>query len=90
MRACQNMCMSKVICVNAAVCLKKLIYFRSAWVAQLVKRLTLDFRSGHDVMVLEIEPRVRLCADSVESAWDSLSSSLTAPPRLSLPLSPSK
>ena len=41
-----------------------------AWVAQLVKRLTLDFGSGHDLAVHEIEPLVEL---SPEPAWDSLS-----------------
>ena len=51
-----------------------------AWVAQLVKYLTLDFGSGHDPMFPEFEPHVRLCADSAEPAWDSLS------PHLSLPL----
>ena len=30
----------------------------------------------------EIEPRVRLCADSVEPAWDSLFLSLSVPPLL--------
>ena len=30
-----------------------------AWVAQSVKRLLLDFGSGHDFMVREIEPHVR-------------------------------
>ena len=40
--------------------------------AQSVERPTLDFRSGRDLMVGEIEPRVRLCADSVEPPWDSL------------------
>ena len=51
------------------------------WVAQLVKRQTLDFGSGHDLVVHEVEPRVRLCTDSVEPAWDShsLSLSLSAP-----------
>ena len=44
--------------------------------AQSVKRLTLDFGSGHDLMVRGIEPRVGLCADSVEPAWDFLSLSL--------------
>ena len=43
-------------------------YPRVAWVAQLVKWPGLDFGSGHDLMVGEFEP----CADSVESAWDSL------------------
>ena len=32
--------------------------------AQLVKRPTLDFSSGHDLAVCELEPRVRLCTDS--------------------------
>ena len=41
--------------------------------AQLVKRLTLDFGSGHDPMVCEFEPHVRLGADCAEPAWDSLS-----------------
>ena len=41
--------------------------------AQLVKRPTLDFRSGHDLMVHEFEPHVGLCADGAEPAWDSLS-----------------
>ena len=38
-----------------------------------VKRQTLDFGSGHDLTVCEIEPHIGLCADSVEPAWDSLS-----------------
>ena len=38
------------------------------WGAQSVKHLTLDFRSGHDLMVPEFKPRVRLCADSAEPA----------------------
>ena len=53
--------------------------FRGTWVAQSVKPLTLGFSSGHDLMVCEIEPRVRLCADSTEPAWDSLSPSLSVP-----------
>ena len=58
-----------------------------AWVARLVKPLTLDFVSGHDLLVCEIELlvceielRVRFCADSVEAAWDSLSLSLCSSP----------
>ena len=43
------------------------------WVAQSVKCQTLDFSSGHDLTVPEGKPRVRICADSVEPAWDSLS-----------------
>ena len=50
--------------------------FGGAWVAQSVRHLALDFGSGHDLMVHEIEPQVR-------SAWDSLSTSLPAPPLLS-------
>ena len=33
-----------------------------AWVAQSVKHLTLDFGSGHDLLVHEFEPHVLLCA----------------------------
>ena len=44
---------------------------RDTWVAQLVKRLTLDFGSGHDIIVREFEPRVGLCADSVDPPFPS-------------------
>ena len=50
--------------------------------AQVVKHPTTDFGSGHDLMVHEIEPHIRLCADSAEPAWDSLSPSLSALPPL--------
>ena len=53
---------------------------RGAWVAQSVKCPALDFRSGHDPTVRGFKPHIRLCADSVEPAWDSLSPSLSAPP----------
>ena len=48
------------------------------WVTQLAKRLTLNFGSGHDLMVREIEPCVGppLIAWSL---WDSLSPSLPLP-----------
>ena len=49
------------------------------WVAQSVKRLTLDFCSGHDLTVREFKPLNVLCADSLEPAWDSLSLSLSLP-----------
>ena len=52
--------------------------------AQSVKYLTLDFGIGHDLSVGEFEPHLWLCTDSMEPAWDSLSSSLPAPPQLSL------
>ena len=58
-------------------------------VAQSVKHLTLGFSSGHDLEVHEFEPRIRLCTDSVEPAWD-LSLPLSLPfPQLSLSLFPS-
>ena len=52
-----------------------------------VERLTFDFCLGHDLTVREVEPRVGLCTDSVELAWDSLSPSLSALPLLVLSLS---
>ena len=45
-----------------------------------VKSLAPDFGSGHDLTVCGIQALVRLCAGSLEPAWDSLS------PPLSLPL----
>ena len=44
--------------------------------AQWVKPRTLDFSSGHDLTVREFKPQVRLCADHLEPAWDSLFLSL--------------
>ena len=41
--------------------------------AQSVELPTLGISSGHDPAVREIEPRIGLCADSAEPAWDSLS-----------------
>ena len=29
---------------------------KGAWVAQLVKHLTLDFDSGHDLMIMRLSP----------------------------------
>ena len=46
---------------------------------QPVKRPTLGVGSGHDLTVREFESLVRLCADSAEPAWDSLSPSVSAP-----------
>ena len=42
-----------------------------------VKRLTLALGSGHDPTVGEFEPHIGLCADGVNSAWDSVSPSLS-------------
>ena len=57
--------------------------------AKLVKCPTLDFGSGHDLVVLGMEPHVGFCADNAKPAWDSLSPSpsLSTPPLLSLSLS---
>ena len=44
---------------------------------QLVKRPTLDFGSGHDPTVVRSRTAVRLCADSAQPIWDSLSLSLS-------------
>ena len=55
--------------------------YRGTWVAQSVKRLS-NFGSSHDLMAHEFELHVRLCANSAEPAWDSLS----APPPLILSL----
>ena len=48
----------------------------------VVKHLTLA--SGHDLIVLELEPRVGLCADSSEPVADSVCPSLSAPSPLML------
>ena len=58
-----------------------------AWVAQLVKCLTLDFSSGYDLTVCGFEPRMGFCTDSAEPAWNFLSPSLSAPPLLTHALS---
>ena len=58
-------------------------HIQGSWVAQSVKKPTLDFSSGHN-LVHGIKSHIRLCADSVESDWDSLSPSLSAPPLLTL------
>ena len=49
------------------------------WVAQSVEHPTLDFSSGCDLTVREVELRVGLCVDSSEPAWWD-SPSLSAPP----------
>ena len=52
--------------------------------AQSVKRLNLGFGLDHDLTIREFELHVGLCA---EPAWDSLSSSLSAPRLLACALS---
>ena len=54
-----------------------------AWVAQSVKCLTLDFGSGHGLMIHGFQPHTGLHTNSAEPAWDSLSlflSLFTLPP----------
>ena len=41
--------------------------------AQSVKHVNLDFRSGHNLMVHEFEPCIRLCTDDADLAQNSLS-----------------
>ena len=57
----------------------RIVDLRGAWVAPLVKCLTLDFGSGHDLMVPEFKPDMGLCTDSVEPALDSLFLPLSLP-----------
>ena len=56
---------------------------KGLWVAQSDEHPTLDFSSGHDLMVCEFDPHIGLCAECAEPAWDSLSLS----PSLSFSLS---
>ena len=49
------------------------------WVTQLVKHLTLDFSSGHDLTVGEFEPCIWLCAGGAQPAWILSPLSLSAP-----------
>ena len=60
---------------------------QGARVVQAVKCLALDFGSGHDLGVREIEPCMGLRGDSSEPALDPLPPSLSAPPLLTLSLS---
>ena len=55
---------------------------RGAWVAQLVKQMTLGFGSGHGLTIHEIEPPLGFVP-----AWNSLSPSFSVPPLLLLSLS---
>ena len=49
------------------------------WGVQQVKRTTLDFSSGHDLMVMGSSPTLGSTL-GVEPAWNSLSPSHSAPP----------
>ena len=59
---------------------------RGIWVASSDEGPALEFGPGHDLTVHEREPHIRLCADSMELAWDSLSPSLSASHPLTLSL----
>ena len=54
------------------------------WVAHLVKCPTTDFGSGRDLTVCEFQPHIRLCANSLEPAWDCLSPSFLPLPLLKI------
>ncbi|VFV20187.1 Hypothetical predicted protein [Lynx pardinus] len=56
----------------------------------LVKLPALDFGSGHNLTVLEFEPRFGLYAVGVEPAWDCVSLFLCPSPACSLSLSQNK
>ena len=45
--------------------------------AQSVKHPTLDFGSGHDLLICGFKPRIRFSVASSEPAWDPLSPSLS-------------
>ena len=47
--------------------------------AQLIEYLTLDFSSGHDLMIRGFKPHIGLHSDHTGPARDSLSPSFSAP-----------
>ena len=59
---------------------------RGTWVAQLVKRPTLDFSSGHDLIVRGFGHCTGFCVDSAEPAWDSHSLCPASPTPLAISL----
>ena len=61
---------------------------RGSWVAQSIEHPSLDFSSGQDLTVHEIEPHI--VTVSTQPAWDSLSPSHSTPPLLTHTLSLSK
>ena len=50
---------------------KQIMEGEPGWLSQL--SIQLDFSSGHDLTIHEIETHDALCTDSVDPAWDSLS-----------------
>ena len=67
--------LTNLVHVNKAIAIRKILL--GTWVAQLVKHQTFDFSSGHDLNVHGFKLCIGLCAGSLESAWDSLSPSLS-------------
>ena len=79
-----------ILSASVCVCVRNVSYIGSTWVVESVKHLTLDFGSSQDLIVHGIESHIRLCADSTEPTWESLSPSfsLSLPCLCSLFLSP--
>ena len=73
--------------ISETSCWAKEVKTRGAWVAQSIKRPTGGFSSGHELTIRELEPHIRLCAESEEPAWDSRSPSLSLPLPCSLAVS---
>ena len=65
--------------VHTKMCTQMLIeaIFMGCLDGLAVKRPALDFGSGQDLAVCEMEPHFGFCADGMEPAWDSLSLSLS-------------
>ena len=63
---CFRFCVSLSLCSSPAHALSLSLSKISKYFFKIKKKkyLTLDFGSGHDPAVIEIEPHVRLCADS--------------------------
>ena len=68
--------------IQIEICSKCEIHLMGCPGGSFLKRLALHLGSGHDLTVCGIKPHVRLCTDSMEPAWDSVSPSLSAPPQL--------
>ena len=84
------MMITRLIMVTISQFIQMSHSYMGAWVAQTDKHPTLDFNSGHDLTVHEFKPGVRFCADSTESAWDSVSLPLSSPPLLTFSFSLSR
>ena len=72
-------------CINCSRAVQDVV--QGHRVAEWAKHPTLDFGSGHDLTIRGFQAHLRLCADSVKPAWDSVSLSLCPSPALPLSLS---